>query len=104
LWQVAQFSSTGGWSEHVRTALVGVARVALVIDRRLLQHRRRDRAVRVVAVGALDLAFDDRVVRRLEVRCADRLVALPADLRLLGRNVVVNLLIVGDLSGGLSPL
>ncbi len=39
----------------------------------------RERAVRVVAVGALHLAFDDRVMRRLEDRVADRLVAGAAD-------------------------
>ena len=69
--------------EHVRAALVGVAAVALVVDGRLLQHRRRDRAVRVVAVAALDLAFDDRVMRRLDRRGPDRLVAVGADVRLV---------------------
>src|SRR6516165_9035735 len=79
--------------EHERSALVGVARVALIVDRRLLHHHRGERPVWVMAVAALDLSLDDRVVRGLEGLRADVLVAGPTDLRLVrleGRGELVD--------------
>ncbi len=46
-------------------ALVSMAAGAQRVDRLALDHRLAQRAVGIVAVGALDLAFDDRVMRRL---------------------------------------
>ena len=48
-----------------RTALVGVALIAGLIDRMFLQVGGRRRAMRVMAVGADHLALPDRVVRDL---------------------------------------
>ncbi len=63
-----------------RTALVGVAGEAQVADGLVRQARLLQRTVRVVAVLAEDLAFDDRVVRGLEYLAADVAVALDAPL------------------------
>ena len=67
--------------EDERSALVGVARQALLVDRFIAQHHRAMRAVRIVAIRALDLVLDDRVVRRLHGRRTDLLVACAADVR-----------------------
>ena len=79
---VAQFSSTGGcsWIHGPRLSAWQVTQrswMRLVAQARLLQ-----RAVRVVAVLAADLAFDDRVVRGLDDLAAD--VAVAPDARLVG--------------------
>ena len=50
---------------QVRTAFLGMARVALVVDRGLPQHLVGRRAVRVVAIRAGDLALADRMMRGL---------------------------------------
>src|SRR5262249_48684137 len=60
---------------HERAALLGVAAGAELRDRFGVDHRFREGAVRVVAIGARELALDDRVVRRLEQLRADLLVA-----------------------------
>ena len=65
-----------------RAALVGVAGDAQVVDGFVAQARLLQRAVRVVAVLAADLAFDDRVVRGLDDLAAD--VAVAPDARLVG--------------------
>src|SRR6187551_1111802 len=67
--------------EHERSALVGVAAQALVVDRCIAQHHGADGAMRIVAIGALDLAFDDRVVRRLQGLRTDVLVARATNFR-----------------------
>jgi len=67
--------------EHERSALVGVAAQALVVDRCIAQHHGADGAMRIVAIGALDLAFDDRVMRRLQGLRTDVLVARATDFR-----------------------
>src|SRR5512141_2830558 len=54
-----------------RAALVGMAAGAQVVGRVVAQARLLQRTVRVMAVLAADLAFDDRVVRRLDELAAD---------------------------------
>src|SRR6185295_10088916 len=56
-------------------ALLGVAGGAELRDRLGVDHRLRQRAVRVVAVGAVQLALDDRMVRGFQQLRADLLVA-----------------------------
>src|SRR6266542_5219196 len=68
--------------KHVRTPFVGMTVVALVVHRFLLDHRVAERAMRVVAVGAPDLALENRVMRRLEKRRADVLMAFAAGIGL----------------------
>src|SRR5689334_19043762 len=53
-----------------RAALLGVAGVAGVVRRGLLEQRRRDRSVRVVAGGARHLPLQDRMARELRRRRA----------------------------------
>jgi hypothetical protein len=68
---------------HERPALLHVAGVAGVGDRVAHHHRRPDRAVRVVAVGAGDQAFADRVAVGPVDLGALLLVAFEAHLRLV---------------------
>ena len=80
VWQIAQFSSTGGcvWIHGPRLSAWQVRHRSadgLAPQARLLQ-----RTVRLVAVLAGDLAFDDRVVRGLDDFAAHVAVALDAPL------------------------
>src|ERR1700722_2672120 len=68
--------------EQERTALLGVALVAGVVDRGLAQQALGGAAVRVVAIGADDLAFAHRHVRRAIHLRAPVLVALEAGIGL----------------------
>jgi len=68
--------------KHERAPLVGMTGVALVVHRFLLDHRVAERAMRIVAVGAPDLALENRVMRRLEKRRPDVLMAFAAGIGL----------------------
>lgn len=65
------------------TAPLGVATVAILIQRRLDQLFRIGRAMRVVATGAGNLAFAEGHMRRALQLCAAHLMALQAEFRLL---------------------
>src|SRR5215831_13223024 len=68
--------------EQERSALFGVALVAVVVDRVFPQHCFGGGAVRIVTVRAGDLSFPDRHVRRAENLSAPILVALEAGFQL----------------------
>ena len=65
---------------HVRSALVGMAAGAELVHRFVLDHGLTQGAVRVVATGAGELAFQNRVVRGLQQLRPDLLVAPDAGL------------------------
>ncbi len=71
--------------EQKWSALLGVTLVASVVDRIFLQERLGRTAVRVMAVGAHNLAFANRHVRRVEDLRAPVHVALEAGIGLEGR-------------------
>jgi hypothetical protein len=66
--------------EQERPALLGVAGVAGVVERRFDQRRFGGRTMRIVAVDAGGSAFEDWMSRTQPNRCADVRVALEADL------------------------
>src|SRR5664280_2964399 len=64
--------------EQERPALLGMARVANVVDRIFLQQRLGVAAMRIMTIRAHDLAFAHRHMRRAEHLRAPVLVALEA--------------------------
>lgn len=67
-----------------RSTFIGMAGVTELVDGLRFDHRLGHGTVGVVAIGALDLAFDNRVMRELVGFGTHVLVAFEAFFRLLG--------------------
>ena len=67
---------------EIRSPLLGMARVTVLVDRIFAQHRRRDAAMRVVAVAARHLVLAEWHVRAAHELRPSRQMALRADLDL----------------------